>query len=29
MILRHWRGWTTPEQADAYEGIVRQVLADD
>ena len=22
MILRHWRGWTTPENADAYERIV-------
>ena len=23
MICRLWRGWTTPENADAYEGIVR------
>jgi antibiotic biosynthesis monooxygenase (ABM) superfamily enzyme len=23
MICRLWRGWTTPEEADAYENIVR------
>ena len=23
MICRLWRGWTTPENADAYEQIVR------
>jgi heme-degrading monooxygenase HmoA len=23
MICRLWRGWTTPENADAYEAIVR------
>ena len=23
MICRLWRGWTTPEDADAYEKIVR------
>jgi hypothetical protein len=23
MICRVWRGWTTPENADAYERIVR------
>src|SRR5438270_13985351 len=23
MICRLWRGWTTPENADAYERIVR------
>ncbi len=23
MICRLWRGWTTPDDADAYEGIVR------
>lgn len=23
MICRLWRGWTTPEDADAYERIVR------
>lgn len=22
MIVRYWRGWTTPENADAYEAIV-------
>jgi antibiotic biosynthesis monooxygenase (ABM) superfamily enzyme len=22
MILRYWRGWTTPENADAYQRIV-------
>jgi antibiotic biosynthesis monooxygenase (ABM) superfamily enzyme len=27
MILRYWRGWTTPENADAYQKIVsEQVL---
>ena len=24
MICRLWRGWTTPENADAYERIVRE-----
>ena len=23
MIARHWRGWTTPEDADAYEALLR------
>ena len=23
MICRLWRGWTTPEQADAYEALLR------
>jgi hypothetical protein len=23
MICRTWRGWTTPENADAYESVVR------
>jgi len=23
MICRQWRGWTTPENADAYERVVR------
>ena len=23
MICRQWRGWTTPDNADAYERIVR------
>jgi len=27
MIARHWRGWTRPENADAYEALLRtQVL---
>ena len=24
MVMRYWRGWTTPENADAYERIVSQ-----
>ena len=24
MICRLWRGWTTPENADAYERVVRE-----
>ena len=23
MICRIWRGWTTPQNADAYESVVR------
>ena len=23
MIARHWRGWTRPENADAYESLLR------
>lgn len=23
MICRIWRGWTTPDNADAYERVVR------
>jgi antibiotic biosynthesis monooxygenase (ABM) superfamily enzyme len=23
MIARHWRGWTTPENADAYEHLLQ------
>ena len=23
MIARHWRGWTTPKDADAYEALLR------
>ncbi|HEX8856782.1 MAG TPA: hypothetical protein VF752_14385 [Thermoleophilaceae bacterium] len=27
MVMRYWRGWTTPDNADAYERIVsREVL---
>lgn len=29
MICRYWRGWTTPENADAYEDVVRnQVIPE-
>lgn len=24
MIVRIWHGWTTPENADAYEAVLRQ-----
>ncbi|HWZ99894.1 MAG TPA: antibiotic biosynthesis monooxygenase [Candidatus Dormibacteraeota bacterium] len=23
MIVRHWRGWTKPENADAYEALLK------
>jgi hypothetical protein len=26
MILRLWRGWTTPENADRYEELIRQMI---
>ncbi len=26
MICRMWRGWTTPQNADAYEGYLRDEL---
>jgi len=26
MIARHWRGWTTPENADAYEALLRDTV---
>jgi hypothetical protein len=26
MILRLWRGWTTPENADRYEELVRAMI---
>ena len=26
MIARHWRGWTTAANADAYEGFLKQHL---
>ena len=26
MIARVWRGWTTPENADAYEGFLRTTM---
>jgi heme-degrading monooxygenase HmoA len=28
VTLRQWRGWTTPGDADRYEAIVRDVLAE-
>jgi heme-degrading monooxygenase HmoA len=29
MIARHWRGWTTPENADAYEDLLqKQILPE-
>jgi len=26
MIARVWKGWTSPEQADAYEKLLREVV---
>jgi heme-degrading monooxygenase HmoA len=26
MIARHWRGWTTTDQADAYETLLRTTI---
>jgi heme-degrading monooxygenase HmoA len=26
MIARHWRGWTRPENADAYEKLLRETV---
>ena len=26
MIARHWRGWTKPENADAYERLLRETV---
>ncbi|UWZ82653.1 antibiotic biosynthesis monooxygenase family protein [Occallatibacter riparius] len=26
MIARHWRGWTKPEDADAYEKLLRDTV---
>lgn len=26
MIARHWRGWTRPEDADAYESLLRETV---
>jgi hypothetical protein len=26
MIVRLWRGWTTPGNADAYEGLIRATI---
>ncbi len=29
MIARHWRGWTKPENADAYEALLRSKVLPD
>jgi len=29
MIARHWRGWTKPEDADTYEGLLRERVLPD
>jgi len=26
MIARHWRGWTKPQDADAYEALLRDTV---
>jgi hypothetical protein len=26
MIARHWRGWTAPENANAYEDLLRDTV---
>jgi antibiotic biosynthesis monooxygenase (ABM) superfamily enzyme len=26
MIARHWRGWTTPQNADAYERLLQETV---
>lgn len=26
MIARHWRGWTKPEDADAYESLLQNTV---
>jgi antibiotic biosynthesis monooxygenase (ABM) superfamily enzyme len=26
MVARHWRGWTSGENADAYEKLLREVV---
>jgi len=26
MIARHWRGWTDPTNADAYERLLRETV---
>ena len=26
MIVRYWRGWTTPENADAYQRVVSETV---
>jgi heme-degrading monooxygenase HmoA len=29
MIARLWKGWTTPEHADAYENLLREKVLPD
>jgi hypothetical protein len=29
MIIRIWRGWTTPQNADAYEALLREEITGD
>jgi hypothetical protein len=29
MIVRVWRGWTTPENADAYEALLREEITGE
>ena len=29
MIARHWRGWTTPANADAYENLLKTKVLPD
>ena len=29
MIARHWRGWTNPEDAEAYETLLREKVLPD
>jgi hypothetical protein len=26
MIARHWRGWTLPQDADAYERLLKETV---
>lgn len=27
MIARHWRGWTEPQDADAYETLLKDTVS--
>lgn len=29
MIARHWRGWTKPQDADAYESLLKNTVLPD
>ena len=29
MIARHWRGWTEPQNADAYEALLKDKVLPD